>query len=125
MGCGEISVLDGGTIKNTSLVNTQMVNSTIQSSALDGSSITNLNGVDAVSAQRIADAIAALTPEQLAGLMRALAQKQTIVPAAAPATSESNAVPTEFHGDREVGMGAPDMWAQYSDDYVVPLYEKR
>lgn len=125
MGCGEISVLDGGTIKNSTLVNSQMVNSTIQSSTFDGGSITNLTDIDAVSAQRIADAIAALTPEQLAALMLALAQKQTVVPAAAPATTEANSTPTEFHGDREIGMGAPDMWAKYSDDYIIPLYEKR
>lgn len=125
MSCGEISMLDGGTIKSSTIVNSQMVNSAIQSSTLDGSSITNLTAIDAVSAQRIADAIAALTPEQLAGLMRALAQKQTVVPAAAPVTTETNAVPTEMHGDREIGMGAPDMWAQYSDDYIIPLYEKR
>ena len=125
MSCGEISLLDGGTIKNSTIVNTQMVNSAIQNSSIDGSSMTNLTAIDAVSAQRIADAIAALTPEQLASLMQALAQKQTVVPAAAPVTTESSMVPTEFHGDREIGMGAPDMWAKYSDDYVIPLYEKR
>lgn len=125
MSCGDISLLDGGTIKNSTILNSQMVNSTIQSSTLDGSSISNLTAIDAVSAQRIADAIAALTPAQLASLMQALTQKQTITPAAAPVTTEMDSVPTEFYGDREIGMGGPIMWVQYGDDHVIPLYEKR
>lgn len=125
MSCGEISMLDGGTIRNSTIINSQIANPIIQGGNIDGSSISNLATIDAASAQRIADAIANLTPEQLAGLINALSQKQSIIPAAAPTTSESHAVPTEMHGDREIGMGAPDMWAQYGDDYVLPLYERR
>lgn len=125
MGCGDTGLMDGGTIQRASIINSQIVNSEIQASKLDSSSITNLTELDEASAKKIADAIAALPPDQLTALINALVQKQTITPAAPPATTETNSVPTELFGDRETGMGAPDMWAQYGDDFVIPLYNKR
>lgn len=125
MGCGDSSLLDGGTIKDASVINSQIVNSTIQASVLDTSSITNLTGVDEVSAKKIADAIAALPPDQLIPLINALVQRQIVTPASPPEISEASALPTNMYGNREIGMGAPDLWAKYGDDYIVPVFNKR
>lgn len=125
MGCGDTGFLDGGTIQRASIINSQIVNSEIQASKLDSSAITNLTEVDEASAKKIADAIAALPPDQLTALINALVQKPAIMPATPPVTTENNSVPTELYGEREIGMGAPAMWAQYGDNFVIPLYDKR
>lgn len=125
MSCGEISVLDGGTIKNATVLNTQMANSLIQASELDSVTLKNVNSLDEVTAQKIADAIAALPFEKLVALINALQIKQIVVPGVPDDPTEMPALPTTMYGSRDSALGEPEVWSRYSEDYVVPLYKRR
>lgn len=120
--CGAIEFLKYGTISESDIVSSRIATSTITGSTIESSHITQLASLDAASAQRIADAIAALPTAQLTALAAAIAKA---LPAASlgqpPIETENPELPTAVLGNRAKLLGQPNSWLQYKD-FVVPAY---
>ena len=112
MGCGEINFLEGGTLKNPTIIGGTISQSAIQGSVLDASSITQLRDIDEASAARIADALGALPADKLQQLLTALlAAIHAADSGVHPDTTKLPALPTLMYGDSRKGMlGSPDYW---------------
>lgn len=121
--CGAIEFLKYGAISESDIVSSRITNSTITGSTIESSHIQQLASVDAASAQRIADAIAQLSTEQLSLLATALAKALPAAPfGSPPAETASSELPTAVLGERGKLLGAPAQWLQYKD-FVVPAYK--
>lgn len=120
--CGEIRFMEGGTIKDATILNSQMVNSVISSSTIDSSSITNLSSIDSASARVIMQAIAALPPSDLRVLIDALlAALRGGVDFSTAVTCLDNSIPATMFGNDEFLLGAPDGWITIADG-AIPVY---
>lgn len=122
--CGDSGMLEGGIIKDSTIISSTVTTTKIEASDFSGGSITALSAMDAVSAKTVLNALVALGPDQLAALGQLLlssaAAVQTTTP---PATDESSSLPTTVYGSRTAGMGAPIAWGNIGG-YAVPLYTK-
>lgn len=123
MGCGEIEFLEGGVLKEPTIIGGTISQSTIQGSILDASDIMQLRSIDSDSAAKIADALAALPEDKLQTLLKALLAALDLSDAGvAPDTTQLKSLPTMMFGDSRRGMlGAPDGWAKLGDK-LLPLY---
>lgn len=74
MSCGQINFLEGGTLKDVTLLNGSATGLTMQGGSIDSSGITNLTFIDERSVQALADALGSLPPPYLAKLAHALEQ---------------------------------------------------
>lgn len=119
--CGEIRFMEGGTIKDATILNSQMVNSVISSSTIDSSSITNLSSIDSASARVIMQAIAALPPSDLRVLIDALLAAMLASSSAADGQCLGDSIPATMLGHDDYLLGAPDGWLSISNG-VVPVY---
>ena len=72
MSCGEINFLEGGTLKNTSVIGGTINQAVVQGCAVDACNITNLRDIDNASAEAIMTAISKLPPSVLRLLAEAL-----------------------------------------------------
>lgn len=120
--CGEIRFMEGGTIKDATILNSQMVNSVISSSTIDSSSITNLSSIDSASARVIMQAIAALSPADLQVLINVLLDAMVAVGNISTTTgcAEGN-MPAAYLGDDDYFLGKPDGWLSVSNG-AIPVY---
>ena len=125
MACGQIEFLEGGVLKNTTLIGANISQSTIQGSVLDASDITQLRSIDADSAAKIADAIAALPPDKLQQLLTAILAAIVASDAGVmPDTTQISSLPTLMYGDSRRGMlGAPDFWMKFGGK-LLPIYSE-
>ena len=123
MGCGEIEFLEGGMLKNPTIIGGSISQSAIQGSVLDASDITQLRSIDTDSAAKIADAIAALPADKLQTLLDALFAALNLGDSGlVPDTTKYKSLPTLMYGDSRRGMlGAPDGWAKMGGK-LIPLY---
>ena len=123
MGCGEIEFLEGGMLKNPTIIGGSISQSAIQGSVLDASDITALRSLDEASASKIADAIAALPADKLKTLLDALFAALNLADSGlSPDTTKYKSLPTLMFGDSRRGMlGAPDGWAKMGGK-LIPLY---
>lgn len=120
MSCGSLEYLEGGTLKSVTIINSQIVNSSVSNSELESCTIKTLAGLDTPSAKVIADAIAKLSPEQLAAIAKALLSAAGVFPnVSAPAVSNSSELPTKLYGSRSAALGNPDVWMQIGG-YAIP-----
>lgn len=120
MSCGSLEYLEGGTLKSVTIINSQIVNSSVANSELESCTLKTLAGLDEASAEKIADAIAKLSPEQLAALAKALTGAVSTAKAK-PAASEGPALPTNLYGKRTASLGEPTAWLSFGG-YVIPGY---
>ena len=122
--CGDSGMLEGGIIKDSTVISSTVTTSKIEASDFSGGSITALSAMDAVSAKTVLNALVALGPDQLAALGQLLlssaAAVQTTNP---PVTAEGSSLPTTLYGTRGAAMGAPTAWGNIGG-YAVPLYTK-
>lgn len=119
--CGEIRFMEGGTIKDATILNSQMVNSVISSSTIDSSSVTNLSSIDSASARVIMQAIAALSPSDLRVLIDALLAAMIASSSATQGACLGDSIPATMLGNDDYLLGAPDGWLPISNG-VVPVY---
>lgn len=124
MSCGDIGMLEGGTIKSSTILTSEIINSNVQGSTIDGAAVTNLVSIDEPSIQKIVDEIAKLPKDKLKALADALREELVITPLPEPEVTEDAKLPTSMVGSREKSLGAPDVWAAYGD-YALPLYNKK
>lgn len=121
--CGNLQFVEGGTIKSSSIINSQITDSIISNSTLQSVKLESLSSVDGSSAKVIADAIAALPPDQLITLVNAILASFTATPQTEPAVGTGTGeLPTTVYGDRAALMGKPQMFAQFGQNYIIPLY---
>ena len=121
--CGALDFLEGGTIKDADIISSNITNSRVSNSVIDACDIENLSSIDADSAKVVADAIAALTPDQLKALAEAIFAAMQNKPGVSPVSSEADKIPTTILGGREALMGKPDMLITTPDpNYVIPAY---
>lgn len=120
--CGEIRFMEGGTIKDATILSSSIVNSSISSSVLDSSSITNLSSIDSASVRVIMQAIAALSPADLQVLIQALLDAMVAAGGVftSPACSAGN-MPAAYLGDDDYFLGKPDGWLPVSNG-AIPVY---
>ena len=125
MGCGEIEFLEGGMLKNPTIIGGSISQAAIQGSVLDASDITQLRSIDADSAAKIADAIAALPADKLQQLLTAiLAAIVAGDSGVMPDTTQISSLPTKMYGDSRNGMlGAPDFWMKFGGK-LLPIYSE-
>lgn len=123
MSCGEIKFLEGGTLKNSSMIGGSVTYATITDSLLDACEVKNLKSVDDASAEKIADAIAALPADKLQALVKALFDALVLSGGSeAPDTTKMQGLPTLMFGDSRHGMlGAPDTWVAMGGK-LIPAY---
>lgn len=123
--CGAIEFLKYGAISESDIVASRISGSTITGSDIVSSHIKQLASLDAASAQRIADAIAALPTAQLTALAAAIAKA---LPSATIGTAPSDTTAPELSttvlGNRAKLLGQPSEWLQYKD-FVVPAYKAK
>lgn len=119
--CGGIEYLEGGVIKNTTVVSSYVTGSTITDSSLEASTIKTLQGIDEVSTQVVANALASLPKEKLQQLAHAL-MSALAADAEPPASTEAAGLPTTVFGNRAAVLGAPAHWLTLADGTVVPAY---
>lgn len=120
-GCGALDHLIGGTIKEATIAS-----STIMASVVRDSVIENLAGIDAASAEKIADAIAALPPDKLSALAEVVAKAIPATSAAMgtpPKASTDESLPTTLYGGRGALLGEPEDWLIFQGK-VVPVYKE-
>lgn len=120
-GCGALDHLRGGAITEATVAS-----STIMASVIRDSVIENLASIDAASAEVIADAIAALPPDKLEALAKAIAAampKDEAASGNAPKTSTEDWLPTTLYGTRAAVLGEPDDWISFQGK-VVPVYKE-
>lgn len=103
MPCGDLGPLEGGLIKDSTIVDSTFTGGEIRSADLVG-----LASCDAQSAQTISAALAAAGPASLG------------TPESA---TEGSELPTGMFGSRDAVLGQPAAWAELGG-YVVPLYRK-
>lgn len=149
--CGNLQFVEGGTIKSSSIINSQITDSIISNSTLQAVRLESLTSLDCPSAETIAtaiascdatspivdaivgnpasvkliaDAIAALPPDQLVPLVNALLAAFAASPKPAPAVGTgSSELPTTVYGDRSALLGKPQMFVSFGPDYILPLYQ--
>lgn len=121
--CGNLEFVSGGVITGSTIMDSHITNSTISNSTFTAGTIANLTSIDEASAKIVADAIAALSAEQLKALASALFAAISVTPAEFPVSSESDKIPTTMYGGRGALLGQPDIVLPTSDpNYVVPAY---
>lgn len=121
--CGVQEFMRGGVLAEAHVTASTVSDSRISSSELDSCHLKNAASVDASSAQVIAGAIAALSPEALAALAKAIAEAMPKASFAdGPQSSTEEALPTVVAGSRESLLGKPDVWLGYQD-FAVPAYK--
>lgn len=120
--CGETKYAEDGVINRTTLTNSQVTNSDIQNSTLTASAIKDLTAIDDASAEKVADAIAGLSTEQLLSLASAIQDAFAPVEGDEPDSITSPEVPTTIIGLRDALLGRPSGWARFGS-YVVPIYK--
>lgn len=125
MGCGEIEFLEGGTLKNPTIIGGSISQSTFQGGIVDASDITQLRSIDADSTAKIADALAALPADKLQALLTALLAALAVVDSGVtPDTTKFKSLPTLMYGDSRKGMlGAPDGWMKLGG-MLLPIYSE-
>lgn len=124
-GCGANDFQRGGTLIESTISSALVQGSTISASVLDSSKITNLTGMDELSAMTVASALAALTPDQLAVLARAISSAMPNTEAGArPAEVTGDSLPTTIVGRRTLVLGEPTGWLTLNG-LVVPAYESK
>lgn len=123
MSCGEIKFLEGGTLKNSSMIGGSVTYATITDSLLDACEVKNLKSVDGASAEKIADAIATLPADKLQALVKALFDALVLSGGSdTPDTTKMQGLPTLMFGDSRRGMlGAPDAWVAMGGK-LIPAY---
>lgn len=122
--CGDIGYLKGGAISESDIVSSRISNSNLVGCVIESAHMTNLSSIDELSAQRIADAIAALPTEKLMPLATAIAKAMSSKQAeAVPEKSTADTLPTVVFGEREALLGVPVIWLDYYG-YAVPAYSK-
>ncbi len=121
--CGSLQFFEGGTIKGASIINSQITDSIISNSTIQSAKLETLTSIDSYSTKVIADAIAALPPDQLAPLVNAIMAAFTTSPQIEPALGTGDgSLPTSVYGDRSSLLGKPQMFGKFGPDYVVPLF---
>lgn len=121
--CGNLQFVEGGVIKNSSIINSQITDSIITNSVLQAVRLENLTGLDDISAKVIVDALAALPSDQLAPLVSAILTAFVTSPHSEPVSSIGGGeLPTTIYGDRTALLGDPELFVKFGKDYVIPLY---
>ena len=122
--CGSVDFLSGGTIHNSNIYDSRISGSTFENGVIKSSSIESLTAIDQASAVSIANALTSLSASQLKDLAEALfaALGDKVSITEGPALSTAAPIPTEIAGNRSSLLGAPDGYAKFGADYVVPVY---
>lgn len=124
-GCGSDAPVRGGLFAESTIVSATIQSSVLSASVLDSSKITNLTGVDELSAMTVANALAALTPDQLAVLARAISSAMPNTEAGVrPTEVTGDSLPTTIVGRRTLVLGEPTGWLTLNG-LVVPAYESK
>lgn len=122
-GCGDIEVVDGGTVRNATVTNSTVQGSVVSSSVISASSLEALTGVDDKAAQTIADAIGALSAEKLQTLAKAILEAMpTPVAATGPKAETMDYLPTDVIGSRRALLGAPAGWVKWHN-ILLPAFK--
>lgn len=119
--CGEIRFMEGGTIKDATIVSSNIVNSSISSSNLDSSTITNLSSIDSASARIILQALASLSPSDLRVLTDALLEALVSSSSSAEGACYANDMPAMVLGGGDFVLGKPEGWLEVSNG-VIPVF---
>lgn len=124
MGCGETGLLEGGILKDSTILGGNITQSAISDSRIDGAEITNLRSIDGSSAAKIAEALAALPDAQLADLAAAILAKMSIVVSTKhPVSTQADSLPTKMLGASRSGtLGEPAGWIEFGGK-IVPAYD--
>lgn len=124
-GCGADAPMRGGLFAESSIVSATIQGSAISASVLDSSRITNLTELDEGSALTVANALAKLSPDQLAVLARAISSAMPNTEAGSrPAETVGDSLPTTLVGRRTMVLGEPTGWLTLNG-LVVPAYESK
>lgn len=124
--CGSPASMDGGVITNATISSSSIQGSVINGSVISASSLEKLTEVDTASALVIANALAALSPEQLNALAKALGvpTQSSLELAAVPPRNSATDLPTELVGERNYLLGAPSGWLDMQG-VAIPAYTTR
>ena len=122
-GCGNMSFMEGGTLKSVSILQSSILSSRISSSNFDSMTIESIAEIQKSATKTIVDAIASLSPEELTGLATALFSAIKTSTKVNPVETEANELPTTVLGSREKLLGKPDHWVVMADGVSVPAYK--
>ena len=122
-GCGNMSFMEGGTLKNVTMIQSTILNSRVSSSNYDSMTIESITEIQKSAVKTIVDAIAQLSPEELTGLATALFSAIKTSTKVNPVETEAEDIPTTVVGGREKLLGKPDHWVVMADGVSVPAYK--
>lgn len=109
--CRDINFLEGGTIKDATIIDSTFSNGVVRDSDIVNARLTGGIAADAETAQDLADIVGPLVIASLP------------VSPDAPLTGEEASLPTTLAGGRGLILGEPAAWIQWGE-YLVPLYTR-
>lgn len=118
---GALEFVDGGTIKDASMIGGDIIKTKITNSTFTTGNIETLQNIDGLSALVIAETIAKLKPAELQNLATAILRAAEVGDASAPASSEGDVARTHY-GKSDAVLGEPDQWLAVAGG-AIPLYK--
>lgn len=123
--CGEIRFMEGGTLKDSTVLSSSVVNSTVSNSTIESTTITH-STVDSDTAANIIQQIVQLPESTLKILVDAIAARLSadVLPAGAavsPVSCAAGSMPATIIGDDNAVLGVPGGWIK-TEDGLIPVY---